>query len=404
MTGVSAAVLELYLRLHAAPELSGHEEQTATGLADALVGAGFDVTGGVGGHGVVGVLANGPGPTVLLRAELDALPVAEDTGLPYASTTVAPGPGGVDVPVMHACGHDAHVAALAGAAAALHGCRARWRGTVVVVGQPAEETLTGAAALLADGLYTRFPRPDVVLGQHLAPLPTGFVAHGTGAMTAASTTIEAVVHGRGGHAAFPRLAINPVEIAATATPRLHGLCGQDAVVTVGSLHAGSTANVIPDHATLGISVRAHSDERLAELTDAIGTVLAEQSAALGAAPPSVRVGPRSPVNVNDPRFASVVRAAHEAAFGADHVIAWPTSMASEDFPHYGCHGDVPTVYWMVGSVGPRRWSAAPGDALWAKAAALPANHSPRFAPDAVPTLRTGVAALTAAALTCLAGR
>jgi amidohydrolase len=417
---VMAPALELYLDLHRTPELSGCEERTAARLADALTEAGCEVTTAVGGHGVVGVLANGPGPTVLLRADMDALPVEERTGLPYASRVTATGPDGTVVPVMHACGHDLHTAALAGAARLLGGARQRWRGTVVLVGQPAEEVLTGARAMLADGLYTRFPVPDVALAQHVAPFPAGLLAHGTGPMTAGSTTLDVVVHGRGGHAGMAHLAVNPIEIAAAAVLRIKKwadtaaqLTDADArlTVTTGALHAGVRANVVPETARLSIGLRSLSTTLLAEATDAVREILRSESAAAGSGrEPEATVTASSDLNINSPAAAHVVRAVHEELLGPGRVLDWPPSLAAEDFPLYGqagngCHGGaaVPTVYWMVGSVGPKQWHRAPGASLPEKLAALPANHSPEYAPDPVPTLRTAVGALASAALAFLAG-
>ncbi|MFD7638843.1 amidohydrolase, partial [Streptomyces sp. NPDC059873] len=233
--GILRPAAAFCLDLHRHPELSGEERRTAARLGEWLTEAGYEVTGEIGGHGVVGVLRNGDGPRVLIRAELDALPVTERTGLPYAS----------EGPAMHACGHDLHLAAAAGAASLLSRARDRWRGTVVIIGQPAEETLVGARAMLADGLYERFGRPDVVLAQHTAPLPSGMVAHGYGPMLAGSAGFEVVVHGRAGHAGTPQLAVDPVVTAAAAVLRLQSVVAREsaptepAVLNVGSFHAGS---------------------------------------------------------------------------------------------------------------------------------------------------------------------
>lgn len=405
-------ILELYLQLHAQPELSGREQHTAGLFAGQLGIAGFDVTEGVGGHGVVGVLRNGAGPTVLLRAELDALPVEERTGLPYASTVRLPGPGDEPIGVMHACGHDAHLAALAGTATELARRRAEWCGTIVAIGQPAEETLLGARAMLTDGLYTRFPVPDVVLGQHLAPLPAGVVAHSSGAMTAAAATLDVRVAGRGTHPGLPHLGVNPIGIAAAAVTGLRELSTAEVAVNVGTIAAGHSPNVVPDSATLGISVRAHRTARVDDTIDDITDVF-RAAARSGRADnePEVDVAARAPQNVNDPRHVALIRQAHRVAFPAGHVVDWPASLATEDFGWFGepgvaLHGvsGVATVYWMLGCVGLRRWSMAPGDTPWHKAATLPTNHSAQFAPDAVPTLRAGITALYTAATACLGGR
>ncbi|MFG1810383.1 amidohydrolase [Streptomyces sp. NPDC049040] len=412
-----ARAAELYVALHREPELSGAEERTAARFAAALGACGLEVEGGVGGHGVVGVLRNGPGPVVMIRAELDALPVREDTGLPYASTVTAPGADGTPVPVMHACGHDAHLAALSGAAAVLAGSADSWRGTLVAVGQPAEETLSGAAAMLADGLYRRFPAPSHVLAQHVVPLPAGMVAHAEGPLLAGSVTLEVVLHGRGGHAAAPQLAADPVITAAAVVMRLQTVVsretgpGEPLVVTVGSVRAGTPGggNVIADRAVLEVTLRAFSDAGLDRAVAAVHRIVrAEAAAAPEPAPPepAVRVLSRSRPTVPDPAATAAVRSAHQAAFGPHRVARWQPSMATEDFPLYGdagldLHGvpGVRTAYWMLGGTGPRQWAAAAGgrgaDAA-GRLAALPANHSPLFAPHPRLTLETGIGAMAAA--------
>ena len=421
------SLTELYLDLHRHPELSGAESRTAGVLAARLAACGYDVTSGVGGHGVVGVLRNGEGPVVLLRTELDALPVREDTGLRYASAAVATRADGVREPVMHACGHDAHIAAVAGAAALLALAADRWRGTVTVVGQPAEETLSGAAALLADGLYRRWPRPDVALAQHVGPAPAGLVLHAAGPVTAGAAFLEIRVRGRGGHGAMPGLSANPVPAAAAvalavqrafAAPTVPGaeavVPGADAVVvTVGALHGGSRPNVIPDTATVSLGLRSLSGAALDAAVAEVAAIAGDACAGAGCPGPEVRITARVPVQHNDPAAAARVLAAHRAALGADRVLPTHPSMAAEDFPLYGAADPaggpeaaaarVPTVYWAVGSTGGRRWAEAggPGADPADKLAALPVNHSPRFAPDPVPTLRTAVTAMAAAAWTFL---
>ena len=393
--------LELYLDLHRHPELSGAEERTAAVLADRLEAAGYRTLRGIGGHGVVGVLRRGPGPTVLLRAELDALPVAERTGLAYASTAVAIDPmTGRQVPVMHACGHDVHVACLVGTAELLAADR-DLAGTVLVVGQPAEETLTGATAMLADGLYERVGPPDVVLAQHTAPLPAGMVAHGTGAGLAGSAALEVVLPGRGGHAGAAQLAVNPVEIAARFVLALPGT-GPDVTVTAGTLHAGERGNVLPEEATLQVGVRGFGP--LDAAIEAVRRLAVAECAAAGSpVEPRVTVLARSPVTVPDPAAVAPVRAAHVAAFGAARVAGWPGSRATEDAGLLAAAGEhlhgVPGIrlaYWMLGMVGPREWAGTPGGPA-EKLAALPANHSPFYAPAPRATLATGIAALTLAA-------
>ncbi|MFE2912469.1 amidohydrolase [Kitasatospora indigofera] len=408
--GPTTRAAEFYVTLHRDPELSGQEERTAARLAARLAAAGYRVETGIGGHGVAGVLRNGPGPVLMLRAELDALPVEERTGLPYASTARARTAAGEDVPVMHACGHDAHLACLMGAADTLAGARAGWRGTLLVVGQPAEETLRGARAMLADGLYRRFEPPSMVLAQHTVPLPGGMVAHGGGPVTAGGVTLEVVVHGRGGHAAAPHLAVDPLLAAASIVLRLQAVVSQECspaeqvVLTVGSLRAGGPANLVPDSATLGVTVRAFSAAALERVVAAVRRIVrAEAEASRCPVAPTVEVLAESGVNLPDPGLTATVRAAHLAAFGAQRVADWPPSMATEDFPLFGpagagLHGvtDVRTAYWMLGTVGPGQWAAAPGATAAEKLAALPPNHSPAFRPHPGLTLRTGIAALVTA--------
>jgi amidohydrolase len=405
------AALEIYLRFHRYPELSGDERRTAAGFAAVLEEAGYLVTGGVGGHGVVAVLRNGPGPAVMLRAELDALPVAERTGLPYAST-VQPVPGGGDGAAMHACGHDAHAACVLGAARVLARLAADWSGTLIVIGQPAEETLTGAKAMLLDGLYRRFPRPDVVLAQHVVTFPAGFAAHSAGTMLAASVTLDVVVAGPGGHAATARPAGNPVEAAVAAVAALRrsraasGGEEGDAVVSIGSMHAGTAANVIPGEARLSLSMRCGDESRLDEMIRALEAILRERQRAGDVEAFHVVERSRSAATVNDPRYGTAVRRLHESLLGRDRVTAWPGSMATEDFPLFGPAGAglygapaVPVVYWAIGCVGPRRWrGTVPGGSPRDKMAALPPNHSGRFAVDPVPTIRAGITTMASAAL------
>ncbi|MEU3281365.1 amidohydrolase [Streptomyces antibioticus] len=382
-----------YLDLHTHPELSGQEVRTADRFAARLTEAGCAVTRGVGGHGVVGVLRNGDGPRVWLRAELDALPVQERTGLAYASRVDG---------VMHACGHDLHLAAATGAAELLGRLSGRWRGTLVVVGQPAEETLSGAEALLRDGLYERFGRPDAVLAQHAAPLPSGTVAHATGAapMAGAGAVLDVTVHGVGGHAATPHLAVDPVVAAAAIVTRLQSVVAREAApadqvtLTVGVLRAGTAANVIPDRAELGVGVRASSEASLDRALAAVRRIVLAECVAAGAPrEPEVTVVSRSAALRCDPAATASVRRAQLRLLGAGRVLPWPGSLATEDFPLYGdagadVHGErgIRLVYWMLGVADP----TASGDA--------PPNHSPAFAPAVRTALRPAIAALTTAAL------
>ena len=390
---ITRAAIALYLELHRKPELSGAEVTTAERLTSWLRADGYQVATGVGGHGVVGLLSRGvrstaDGPVVMIRAELDALPIQERTGLSYASRAAG---------VMHACGHDLHVAAVAGAARTLAATKG-WRGTVMVVGQPAEETLRGARAMLDDGLYERFRRPTVLLAQHTAPMPAGMVAHGRGPVLAGSVSLEVVIHGRGGHASAPHLTVDPVVIAAAVVLRLQTIVSRECspaeqvVLSVSSLHAGSSDNVLPDRAELGITIRALTQESLDRVVAAVRRIIRGECAAGGCtADPELRVTSRSPVTVPDPAATELVRRAHDAEFGAHRVTVWPGSMSSEDFPILADDGagpGIPLVYWMLGCVGKREWVRG----------SSPANHSAAFAPDVGRSLPTGIAALVVGAL------
>ena len=415
LAGVPAALtpmLELYVDLHRRPELSGQEERTAGRVGAALAGAGFAVTHRVGGHGVVGVLRNGEGPVVLLRAELDALPIREHTGVPYASTATAVAPDGRHRPVMHACGHDMHLAALCATALVLSDARDRWRGTVIAVGQPAEEALTGAAAMLSDGLYSRWGRPDAALAQHVGLLPAGWVGHTTGLTTAGSRALKITVSGRGGHVGYPEIALNPIPVAAAVVTRLTELfparrhTTDDVFLTVGAMHAGDRENVITDRATLRLTLRSLAE---APLDRAVATVSEEVTRICSRAgcpnPPGISVTSSTPPGHNDPWTATRVRDAHVAALGAGRVLSIPPSGATDDFALYRAgSGDdpVPTAYWAIGSVSKSAWEKAPGATIAEKLVHLPVNHSPRFAPEPVRTLRTSTIALLAGAWSLLA--
>uniref|UniRef100_UPI0036731955 amidohydrolase n=1 Tax=Nocardiopsis sediminis TaxID=1778267 RepID=UPI0036731955 len=401
-----------YVDLHKNPELSHREHRTASAVAEWLTRAGFEVETGIGGTGVVGVLRNGEGPTVLLRGDMDALPIEERTGLPYASTARGTDDDGNDVPIMHACGHDAHTACLVGAADLLADERERWRGTLVVVAQPAEETMDGAGSMLRDGLYTRFPRPDIALAQHVGPQPAGMISHRPGVILGAAATYRVRVHGTGGHASRPHLTVDPVVIAANIVTRLQTVVSREvspaemAVVTVGVIRAGSKGNIIPDDAYLEINTRALNEAVADRLRTAIERIVLAEAAASGAERnPEIEVFQQAGVTHNEPEATRQVAAAHRAYFGDGYVIELPEPLtASEDFSEYGLPGDpspVPYVFWFVGSTPHEVWEAAPGATPYEKLASIPAGHSPFFAPDREPTLRAGLAALTVGALTYL---
>jgi amidohydrolase len=403
---VLSPAMSLYLDVHRHPELAGAEERTAGRLADWLSADGFDVATGIGGHGVAGVLRTGPGPMVMMRAELDGLPVRERTGLPYASRVSIAGTDG-PTPVMHACGHDLHLAALAGAARLFARARDSWNGSLLVVGQPAEERLSGARAMLEDGLYDRFGLPTAVLAQHLAPMPAGMVAHGAGPMLAGSLTLRVVVRGRGGHAATPQATVDPVVTAAAMVTRLQTIVSREVapmeqvVVSVGRLRAGAVGNIIADRAELDVTVRALSEPLLERVGGAVRRIVAAEGAASACdRDPEVTELSRSWPLVPDQELTAAVAAAHRDHFGTQRVAQWPASMASEDVTWFaqppGSAARVPLVYWVLGSVGPRAWAQA-GDTAAARLAALPGNHSSRFAPTPGLSLTTGIRALVVAA-------
>jgi hippurate hydrolase len=409
---------DCYVDLHRHPELSLQEVRTAGIVADRLTRSGYDVATGVGGTGVVGVLRNGDGPLVALRADMDALPVREQTGLPYASDVIAKDPHGRDVPVMHACGHDAHTTCLVGAADLLARAGDAWSGTLVCVAQPAEETLVGARAMLQDGLYDRFGTPDVVLGQHVGPFPAGLVLHRIGPMMAATVSLDIVIFGRGGHGSRPEATIDPVVVGAFIVTRLQTIVAreiepmQPAVVTVGEFHAGTKSNVIPDEARLAINVRSYDDRVQRRVLTAIERIVRAEADAAGCLRlPSISRSYGGPVTSNDDAVVDRVKAAHMAWFGSDRVRDLPQPvMGSEDFGLFAHRdgnpdtaGSIPTGFWFWGGASAEQIAAAPGDSLVEKLGALPSNHHPGFMVDPDPTLRTGVEALTVAALAYLRG-
>ncbi|WP_458244828.1 amidohydrolase [Streptomyces sp. MAI_2237] len=393
------ALEDLYRDLHRHPELSLQEHRTAGRLAERLREAGYETAEGVGGTGVAGLLRNGDGPTVLLRADMDALPVVEDTGLPYASET----PG-----VMHACGHDLHVTWLAGAARALAAGREAWNGTLLVVGQPAEESGQGAERMMADGLYERFARPDVLLGQHAAPGPVGFYAHSPGLIMSASTDVDIVVHGRGGHGSRPETTVDPVVTAAHLVTRLQTVVSREipakdsAVLTVGRIEAGTRHNIIPSEARIALNLRTQSEEVRTRMLAAIRRIAAGEALAAGCPrEPEITVGATFPVTVNDAETDRRVAAVHEEVLGAGTVLDFGPVMGSEDFSHLA-QGDIPYAYWFVTTTRADVWEAAEGADLMEKFLAVPSNHSPHFAPD-LATVAPGVRTLVSGALACLEG-
>ena len=399
----------LYRDLHTHPELAFAEHRTADIVASRLSDLGYQVTTGVGGTGVVGVLANGAGPTVLLRADMDGLPVLEQTGLPYASTIRAKDSGGVDVPVMHACGHDMHVTCLLGAAAELAAASDDWQGTLLLVFQPAEEAGEGARAMIRDGLYERFPVPDIVLGQHVMPLPAGVLGvHGGNAMAAADA-LRVVLHGSGGHGSRPETTVDPILMAAATVLRLQGIVAREvaasetAVLTVGALRAGTAANIIPDQAELLLSLRSFNDTVRDTMRAAIDRIIRAEAAASGAPKePEITTTVSFPVLVNDP--AASARLAEVFNAGVGLALDPGPVTGSEDVGLLATAADVPCVYWFLGGSDPALFTGVTTvEEARTIVDGLPSNHSPLFAPVIEPTLRTGISALTAAARCYLPG-
>lgn len=397
----------LYRDLHAHPELSFEEHRTAGIVAEQLAALGLEVHTGIARTGVAGVLRNGDGPTVLLRADMDGLPVLEQTGLPWASTATAPGDDGHPVPVMHACGHDIHITCLLGAVEQLVATSDDWSGTVVAVFQPAEEHGGGAEVMVQDGLYSTVPVPDVVLGQHVTPFPAGMVGAHPGAAMAAVDAFEVTLHGRGGHGSRPETTIDPVVMAAAAVMRLQGVVSREiapqdtAVVTVGTLHAGTKNNIIAPSATLGISVRSFDETVRSRVLEGVDRILRAEVQASGSPhEPTVEWGERYPVTVNDVEATARVNAAFAAEFGAEAVLEPGALSGSEDVGNLATAAGVPLVYWLLGGGDPEVVRAAM--AAGTVDTDIPSNHSPFFAPLAQPTIDTGVRALVVAAREWLA--
>ncbi|WP_433087247.1 amidohydrolase [Dactylosporangium sp. CA-052675] len=409
----------LYRDLHANPELSGAEGRTAGVIAERYAGAGLAVTPGVGGHGVVGVLANGAGPVVAVRADFDALPIAEDTGLPYASTAVATRADGTTVPVMHACGHDLHTASLVGAAQLLGARRELWSGTLVLIAQPAEESMQGAKAMLAEGLFRgdgRFPRPDVVLAQHCATTRAGMVHHRPGLAYSACRNFRITIHGSGAHGAAPHWSVDPIVLAAQTIVMLQTVVSREidpdemTVLTVGSVHAGTRPNIIPAEAVLEVTLRGTSEAVMDQLQAAMERIVrGVAEAGQAARPPDIELLEQTLAVRNDADVTTRVRAVHAGLFPAEDMLdlPWPNK-GSEDFAYYGEPGDgryypgpaIPVSMWFYGSTAAQLWDAASGD-LRERIARMPGQHTPYYAPDRLPTLRRGVETLVGAALAFL---
>lgn len=422
-------VFELYKNFHQNPELSFRESQSAKIMANELKALGFAVTTGlgdawtkakaksdagkvnqgVGGYGLVAILRNGEGPTLMLRADMDALPLEEKTGLAYASKVVSADYKGQSAPVMHACAHDSHMAMLIGTARRLVAMKDQWKGTLILVGQPAEEIGLGALAMLADGLYTKFPKPDYVLAAHTSGWdPAGAIAYTPEYALANVDSVDITVRGVGAHGSAPHMGKDPIVVGAQIVSALQTLISRETnpldagVVTVGSFQGGYKHNIIPDEATLKITVRSYKDDVRQKLLDGIKRIARAQGMSAGLPEnllPIVKVESEyTPSTYNDPALTTRVVKAMAASLGENRVMERPPSMGGEDFSQFGrTADDIPTFIYWVGGVDPATWRAANEG----KIAPPPANHSPQFAPLPEPALKTGVQAMTAAALDLL---
>lgn len=396
----------VYKDIHAHPELSMQETRTAGIAANRLKVLGFEVTTEVGKTGVVGILRNGDGPTVMLRADMDALPIKEATGLPYASTVTGTDPSGKTVPVAHSCGHDMHVACLIGATSLFAKSRDSWKGTLMAVFQPGEETAQGAKAMIDDGMFKRFPKPDVVLGQHVMSLPSGNIDWRAGVVTSSADSLQIRMFGRGAHGSMPESSIDPVVMAASTVMRLQTIVSREvsptdsAVVTIGLLQAGTKENIIPDEALIKLNVRTFDEGVRRRVLAAIERIAKAEAAASGAPrPPEITPLDQYSSVRNDANATRKLVDALLRSFPAGSIEQTKPTMASEDFGCFGAGWDVPAVYWFFGGDDPAVYAKAKKEG---KLSSLPTNHNPAFAPLIHPTLETGVKALVVAAHAWLA--
>ncbi len=410
------ALLDTYKDLHSHPELSHHEARTSAVLAKGLRAAGYAVAehvgrypDGSGAFGVVGVLKNGAGPTLLIRGDMDALPIVEETGLPYASHVLTRNPDGQQVGVMHACGHDVHTTVLLGTAEALAATRAAWHGTVMIVGQPSEETIDGAKAMLADHLYERFGRPDEIIGLHdTNTMPAGSVGILGGFAQASSTSIDVLIRGIGSHGSAPQFGRDPVTLAAYYIAQIQTIVSREedpqdpSVVTVGTIHGGTKRNIIPDEVKLELTTRSFSDKSRQVIIDGLKQIAAGISLSAGLPPEksatvTVLDDESTPVEYNDPALSARVHDILVDTLGAAHVLPVEKAMGSEDVGVFGMSSDlrrheIPVAYFRLGAMDPEKFTAAQ-----AAGKRLPGPHSSHFEPLAQPTLQTGITALTAVA-------
>lgn len=392
----------LYIDLHRHPELSFQETRTAGVVTRHLGELGIEFEEGIGKTGVAGIVRNGDGPVIWLRADMDALPVKELTGLEYASTARGTDPAGTAVPVMHACGHDMHVTALLGALEQLVATKDEWSGTIVAVFQPAEEYGAGSQAMIADGVLDRFPKPDIVLGQHVTPLPAGTIGVRSGTQMAASDGLTVTLLGRGGHGSRPHSTIDPVVMAAATVMRLQTIVSREvdprdvAVVTVGSIHAGLKNNIIPAEAKLELSLRYPDEEARARVLEKVERVVRAEAQASGAEEePVIAIDHSLPPTINDVHATARLTLAFDSAFGDGTVVDPGMFTGSEDVSWFAREAGVPLVFWFWGGVDPAVYARAQAEGTIDRD--IPTNHSPFFAPVLQPTLRNGVRTLTVAA-------
>ncbi|KAK2024157.1 amidohydrolase [Colletotrichum zoysiae] len=406
-TPINVAKYEaLYKHFHAHPELSNLEVQTAKTVAEQLSQLqAFKITAGIGGHGLVGLMENGPGPTVLLRADMDALPIQEATGLPYASTVTMADLEGIIRPVMHACGHDMHMTCLLAAAERLVKLKQEWCGTLIILFQPAEERGTGAKAMIDDGLYDkhRIPVPDFVLGQHVMAMRAGTVGTKTGTIMAGADSMKITLSGLGGHGSQPHRTVDPAVMAAHVVVRLQSIVSREinpsdiSVITVGSLHAGQTENVISDSAEIGLDIRSVRPETREKLLASIRRVVEAECAASGAtAAPLFKMTRHLPVTVNDDSMTATLATSFKEYFGGDCDPNIAATTISEDFSVLATSQGKPCAFWHWGGIEAGLWDQKMEEG---KLEEIPANHTARFAPVIQPTLETGIDALCVAALT-----
>ena len=397
VNSIYAEIDKLYIDLHRNPELAFHEQRTAATLAARVKALGFEVTTGVGGTGVVAILKNGSGPVVMLRTELDALPMEEKTGLPFASTAKTKNDAGETVSVSHMCGHDLHMSAWVGTAELMARNRERWRGTLMLVGQPAEEIVSGASAMIRDGLFTRFAKPEYALGVHVeSSLPAGVIGFHPGYFRAAVSNLDITVYGKGGHGAYPQNAVDPVVLASRLVLGLQTIVSREnnpldaAVITVGSIHGGSAWNIIPDQVKLQLTIRSLDPEVHKRLLNAIEReTKGEALAANAPKPPLIETKFSTDAVYNDPALTQRAVAAARAVLGEDKVVEMPVQMGSEDFSQFGLAG-VHAVLLHVGAV-----DAAKLEESHRTGVPLPGVHSPLWAPVREPTIKAAIGAETA---------